>query len=557
MTTDDCEMPYTMNNVTQYNPLHKAVGKVPEKKIKKYIDRVTYNKFLFEDKDGNKKLCFKKYITLVDYVKYLIGKYKPEEMETLPALNSAINSKFETYINSEHNYAYVDGYFYYLTSKLLEHGFVHGLDYYDNYVCITNNCEINIADDFEYLAESNFFNENINKLFKFKDENFGGMFKKKVAVSISEEDVPIVADSLDELDGPPTLIYENLEALNIENNTLNLNTLNLNTENVNSVKDNNMDLELEYLKLDQDNDSIPDSDHSTVDLSDDEPDAQNIDSDTSTEEWDTENEDDETDFNNDELNDLTLIINKIPTQVIAIECCDTTFDSILEDNEIRIEELESAMFQVIAMLYLYQQVFKFTHNDLHTNNIMCIHTEEEFLYYKILGKYYKIPTYGKIYKIIDFGRSIYTVNNVLLCSDSFSENGTANTQYNCEPFYNPLKPVIEPNYSFDLCRLACSMVDFIVEDMRDIKKYRESVPVYDLIISWLYDDNGVNVLYKKNGEERYPDFKLYKMIARIVHNHTPEKQFDHVCFNKYETNLDNMEIKKCMDLEKIKSQVHL
>ena len=32
-----------------------------------------------------------------------------------------------------------------------------------------------------------------------------------------------------------------------------------------------------------------------------------------------------------------------------------------------------------------------------------------------------------------------------------------------------------------------------------------------------------NILYKKNGDERYPDFKLYKMIARTVHNHTPEK----------------------------------
>ena len=38
----------------------------------------------------------------------------------------------------------------------------------------------------------------------------------------------------------------------------------------------------------------------------------------------------------------------------------------------------------------------------------------------------------------------------------------------------------------------------------------------------VFDDNGKNILYKKNGEERYPNFKLYKMIARIVHNHTPE-----------------------------------
>ena len=544
MTTqlEECEMPYTINNVTAYNPLHNAVGKVPEKKIKKYIERISYNKFLFEDTNGNKKLCFKKYITLVDYVKYLIGKYKPEEMEKLPCLENKNSNKFETYINSQHNYAYVDGYFYYLTSKLLDAGFVHGLDYYDNYVCIANNCEINIADDFEYLADSTFFNENINKLFKFKDDTFGQMFKKNVAVSISEENVPILTDSLEELD------ISNVETLSYEV---------LDNEPTNEpTNESSIDIIMEDLSID--NESIPDSDHSTVDLSDDEPDQLiNTNGDTlsnESSEWGTDEEDE---FENDELNNVTLIINKIPAQVIAIECCDTTFDSILEENELRIEELESAMFQVIAMLYLYQQVFKFTHNDLHTNNIMCIHTEEEFLYYKILGKYYKIPTFGRIYKIIDFGRSIYTVNNVLLCSDSFSENGTANTQYNCEPFFNSDKPVIEPNYSFDLCRLACSMVDFIVEDMRDINQYRKSVPVYDLIISWLYDDNGVNILYKKNGEERYPDFKLYKMIARIVHNHTPEKQFDHVCFNKYETDPANIALDKCMDLEKIKSQVHL
>ena len=57
--------------------------------------------------------------------------------------------------------------------------------------------------------------------------------------------------------------------------------------------------------------------------------------------------------------------------------------NLLKESEIKIEELESAMFQVIAMLYMYQQVFKFTHNDLHTNNIMCINTTEEFLYYTI------------------------------------------------------------------------------------------------------------------------------------------------------------------------------
>jgi hypothetical protein len=65
-------MPYDDNKVTLYNPLHNKVNIIPEKLVFKYLERISYNKYLFEDKDGNKKICFKKFITLVDYVKYLI-----------------------------------------------------------------------------------------------------------------------------------------------------------------------------------------------------------------------------------------------------------------------------------------------------------------------------------------------------------------------------------------------------------------------------------------------------------------------------------------------------
>jgi hypothetical protein len=563
MKSNSCEMPFDKNDITQYNPLQSTLSICPEKKVKEYTERLSYNKFVFVDTNGITRTCFKKFITLVDYVKYLIGKYKPEEMNNLPSIENNKDNQFQEYINSQHNYAYVDGFFYFLTSKLLNAGFVHGIEFYDNYVCLTQNCELNIADDFEYLSDSDFFNEHINKLFHFKDETFGNMFKKNVPISLSDENIELEMDSLDDLEAP---ILDDANADDANADDANADDANADDANVDdaNVDDANVDDQINDITtqntltdqsvgdelveiMNNDSDSeVDDSDHSTVDLSD--TDNNSIDS-NNTEEWET---DDETEEETDEIENLTLVVNKIPTQVVAIEYCDMTFDSILEKNEIRIEELESAMFQIISMLYLYQKAFKFTHNDLHTNNIMCISTKEEFLQYKIMGKYYKIPTYGRIYKIIDFGRAIYTVNGTVLCSDSFSENGTAHTQYNCEPFYNPEKPLIEPNYSFDLCRLSCSMVDFIVEDIKHINNYRK-VPIYDLIISWLYDDNGVNILYKKNGEERYPDFKLYKMIARIVHNHLPETQFSHACFKQYET--DTLE--KCMDLDAIKNQVHL
>ena len=40
-------------------------------------------------------------------------------------------------------------------------------------------------------------------------------------------------------------------------------------------------------------------------------------------------------------------------------------------------------------------------------------------------------------------------------------------------------------------------------------------------------------MYKNNGEERYPEFKLYKMIARTVHNHVPSDVLGDAYFGRY------------------------
>jgi len=163
---------------------------------------------------------------------------------------------------------------------------------------------------------------------------------------------------------------------------------------------------------------------------------------------------------------------------------------------------------------------------------MYIETSEKYLYYKLNDINYKVPTYGKIFKIIDFGRAIYRYKGQEICSDSFHSKGDAATQYNFLPYFNEKKPRLEANNSFDLCRLGCSMYDFIVEEINDdVNKYSE---IEQIILSWCYDDNNRNILYKNNGEERYPEFKLYKMIARSVNNHKPEKVFEkHNYFQRY------------------------
>ena len=178
-------------------------------------------------------------------------------------------------------------------------------------------------------------------------------------------------------------------------------------------------------------------------------------------------------------------------------------------------------------------MFHFTHNDLHTNNIMYIETDQEFVDYHYDGKYYRVPTYGKIYKLIDFGRAIYKFQGKQFCSDSFASGGDAATQYNFEPFMNKKKPRLEPNYSFDLSRLACSVFDFLIDrdetDMTTLDKFQQ------IIYEWCLDDNGKNLLYKRDGDERYPNFKLYKMIARTVHHCLPHEQLANPFFAQFES----------------------
>jgi hypothetical protein len=72
--------------------------------------------------------------------------------------------------------------------------------------------------------------------------------------------------------------------------------------------------------------------------------------------------------------------------------------------------------------------------------------------------------------------------------------------------------------------------------MSDIQQLERCSPITRLIVEWCLDDKGMNILYKSNGEDRYPDFKLYKMIARCVHKHTPQEQLKRKEFSSFLVN---------------------
>jgi hypothetical protein len=235
-----------------------------------------------------------------------------------------------------------------------------------------------------------------------------------------------------------------------------------------------------------------------------------------------------------------------------------TMDSLLEPSKhtckpgsAEWEMMWSAwVFQVIAALCVMQKVFGMTHNDLHTNNIVWTRTEEEFLYYtKRSGEVFKVPTHGKLFRIIDFGRSIFTINGQRFFSDDFKAGNDADGQYCFKPLHP--KPVNEvpPNPSFDLARLAVSVFDALFPDAPDDKEggvelsseegleMMETVsPLYNTLWSWMIDDEGRNILVEPSGEERFPDFDLYKHIAASVHGAVPALQFSAPAFDRFQVN---------------------
>jgi hypothetical protein len=459
------------------------------------------------------KNIFFKLSPLLDPYKYMAGKYDIDDpnLFNLPKFISNTHYKIMDINNS----AYVDSFFTYLTSQLLNRvGFLHGLDFYGSYLGCKNNYYVDIGDDIDILSGNDFFHQNTNKLFSFINSDHEDIFNEDSRDNKKRLE-------LGKLISNDILNLEDITSLDLEK-----------SQNIDDISSS----ELIYEDTNNTNNSDkskPNNHRATNSNSDSEVSSRSSNTLNSKGKNNFANSDDSSE-NSSESSDeenIMVSINKFPIQIIALENCNNTLDQLFVNGKIKQEELECIIIQILMMLITYQKLFDFTHNDLHTNNIMYIETDRRYLYYKINNKYYKVRTFGKLFKIIDFGRAIYKYKNKLICSDSFHKEGDAATQYNCEPFYNDKKPIIEPNPSFDLCRLGCSIYDFITEKYEKLSDIHW--PIHKIIMNWCVDDDKRNILYKNNDEERYPDFKLYKMIARKVHNHIPINELQHKCFNNY------------------------
>lgn len=227
--------------------------------------------------------------------------------------------------------------------------------------------------------------------------------------------------------------------------------------------------------------------------------------------------------------DYIATIHKFPVSNLFIEKLDGTLETIIQE-EYSPKLIISCLFQVSFALAYLQKYYDFSHNDLHINNVMYKNTEKQYLYYKFNNRYFKVPTYGKIFKIIDFGRSIFTYKNKLYLNDVYSKYGEAEGQYKHplqvsyienDPYNKKYNK--ERSKYFDLCRLSITILDEIY--------YNHDIDENDMLLLLL------KYINTNNEGERFDkmkdNFDLYINITRTACNSLPTDIINNPIFSKY------------------------
>lgn len=482
------------------------------------------------------KKAFIKFAPLTDPFKYLCGKtFLDTGKDTLPVFRST-NHSSASIIQSPYNPAYVDSFFSYLTSQLKnDYDFQNGLDYYGNVCCIKDQFKVGIDDELSFLNNSSFFMLNRKTTFGVVDsiDDNDCISRNNINTSVKSPikiDTTTISFTVDPMNN---LLDEVIGSMDNTNDDVSTLTINGHLREV--VFDNNLIGNISLVKNESSTNSQCSSRTSYTTERSSNTSSEN-DNDTISISTDQSTGSSSGSYGSECESNATIYasIDQFPVNMIFLEQCKATLDDYIENNVIDAIEMKAILSQIILSLAVYQHCFDFSHNDLHTNNIMYVPTKQDFIYFRIdeTSQVYKVPTFGKLWKIIDFGRSVYKIANQTIENTCYSEDGDATTQYNFGKLYSDKYTLREPNKNFDLCRLACSLFDYFLDSDSDSRyiiydettkqlvlnksvgdKHYDNYSIENLILKWLTDGDNHNILYKSNGEERYPGFKLYKMIA--------------------------------------------
>lgn len=434
-------------------------------------------------------------------------------------------------IHKPNNQAYVDAIANYVLGCFRDEDITpHCIRYYGSNTAISQKYRYNISDEYETYSQTKWF--------------WRGIRQYDVQIEAFLDDVNIRENNNEMYTmffSPPDDIDEG-------------------TDDDNSIEELDMDIDISGIEYDS---NIADIDASSLHTY--EPEEMSV-SEESENDDNTTVDSDESEEGEEEPN-VYLDIPNMPVILVYQEAQEGTMDDLLELEDINgikhgTVEWEAMwiawIWQVISVLSLLQSTISFTHNDLHTNNIVWRHTDKEFLHYKTKdGTIWKVPTYGCIFSIIDFGRAIFKLDNDYIISDDHYPENEAGGQYNFGPFYDNTQPKIMPNPSFDLSRLSISILDGLYDETPSkkkgkcnilsqngaIKKWETTSLLYNLLWSWTVDELGKSIFEDEYGNEVYDDFELYIRIARDISSAIPKEQIRKPIFQgfKYKGKVDENE----------------
>ena len=441
--------------------------------------------------------------------------------------------------NSIHNRAYTDAFFVYLSSRILHnYQIVNAINYYGVFTGIKHDYKQNIVDDLDELWESESFLRGIDDRFVLDATPLKEAFLALRDNSLPPDEKPLI--SFEPHTGSPAV---HAVDLGIEDITQSLTPLASTTDIAPAPEpydfpdyDAITSLQDDPTHLDPESDSEGESNRTSITTVTEaggsptlhlqqRPSTKGMQekggSDSGGSEDSMESESGSSDEEDSESNDAAwCTIPEIAVSVIVQERLEGTLQDLLDSAELTEAEWRSCLFQIAAMLHAYNIAYDFVHNDLHAANVMFHTTNEANLVYRHRGVTYRVPTYGRIFKIIDFGRATFRFGTLTFLNDCYEDGNDAANQYNYDRLTDPDTPSCIPHYSFDLCRLACGLYDYFDAE-EEYPEDCEPTGAAAMIDRWCRDDDGKNMLYKKSGAERYPGFKLYRMIARKVTRHVP------------------------------------
>ena len=497
---------YNLKTKYMINKIIKNITPDIKKKKTPYINHF-YNAQIY-DSFANKysdKNIFIKVNPLLDVTAYVLDQFNISN-NILPDIRTTLTTD---YINNFNNEAYIDSFFTYLGSKLTENGTAPSFPlFYGTFSCISNKFKFDITEEYSHIKYNNIFDMNKNKLFNIEeveidmdyyDSDYTDTDSDNDSDTNSEKSVVL------EIINNNNLEFDDIDKVNTENTVNTVKTV----KTVNTVKTEKKSSPTD-LKPNLDNE-LPNSlmntqpkDKSVLLKNKNSINIQDI--------------NDEYNFSDiiDDNNTFKYInVQKFPTQLICMEKLDCTLDDLIENEEISDIEWISILFQICFGLAVAQKKFLFVHNDLHSSNIMFTKTKLEYIYFEINNKYYKVPTFNRITKIIDFGRATFKHKNIIYFSSAFDENGDAEGQYDY-PIENSLKNCkLKPNKSFDLARLSTTI----------IRHFNPESNIFKLLKGWMTDKYNKFLIYEED------DFDLYKKIAKNVKNAVPIKQLSKKIFS--------------------------